>query len=283
MKQPKLLLLVENDFYSSFLLSMWLQTFSNSVVADSILVRDDPPVGLLTEIRQNFHNNYRGQTLTHTTVIDELYSVYPNQSDVALSLIDILGVPDYSVASLPSQCFLGKNVNCETAKACLRLRAKDDSSFLFIFVDQLLDDWWIDFMSGRILNGHPAVLPYARGFRAIEGIARKRDESLFRLSCGASIHYVDNRIDAGPIVRVERLRTPFAAPSLHTLRAQLFALVFKLLIETANNLIAYPEVVPAGVVLDNFNQGYLFFRRDSTQKSQREAAESYLAMKHAAS
>lgn len=280
LNQTPLFLLVENDFYSTFLISMWLNRLRDSITPDSVLVRDDLTSDL-GESRESFHRTHRGKRKLSAETVRELSGLYPELNEVSLSLIELLGVPEHSVGGLPKTSFLGENLDSDYTKACFleRIVPLDSRPFLFIFVDQLLSGWWMDEMSGRILNGHPAILPYARGFRAIEGVARLRNEALFRLACGASIHYVDERIDAGDLVRVERVNNPFQARSLSDLRAQLFALVFRLLTETAEGLVNFPNVVPAGVAIQNLHEGHLFLRRDSTLDSRREASEAFLELK----
>src|SRR5579859_607244 len=107
--------------------------------------------------------------------------------------------------------------------------------FVFVFLDQLLDPWWIELTDSRIINGHSAVLPYARGMFAIENVAISQNIEAFKKAAGATVHYIDTGIDTGPIIRAERLIDPLRFSSIWELKGRTFTSVFNLLIEVAKD------------------------------------------------
>ena len=70
---------------------------------------------------------------------------------------------------------------------------------------ELLEPAFVRRYDGRIINVHPSLLPAFRGLRAIE---QALDYGV-RVT-GATVHFVDEGVDTGPIVAQEAIDLPYA-------------------------------------------------------------------------
>jgi phosphoribosylglycinamide formyltransferase-1 len=87
----------------------------------------------------------------------------------------------------------------------------------------LLRPVFLDRFPGRVINVHPALLPEFPGVRAIEeALAAGVAET------GATVHYVDEGIDSGPVIVQERVAIE-AGDTVETLRARIQAVEHELL------------------------------------------------------
>jgi phosphoribosylglycinamide formyltransferase-1 len=205
-------------------------------------------------------------------------------SETEQAMIRLFGVPAHSATSYPSTIFLGFDLNSLLAKQWLAEACSgSDLPFVFVFLDQLLDPWWIELTDSRIINGHSAVLPYARGMFAIENVAISQNIEAFKKAAGATVHYIDTGIDTGPIIRAERLVDPFRFRSLWEQKGHTFTAVFDLLIEVAKGMLDKPYAIPVGTSPDAKLRGPNFNSRDFTREARKKAEEGYLEMKTLAS
>jgi phosphoribosylglycinamide formyltransferase-1 len=89
---------------------------------------------------------------------------------------------------------------------------------------------FFDYYGGRILNTHSAPLPDFPGAHPIEdALAAGVSET------AATIHYVDEGVDTGPIIRTERVPVR-ADDTVETLRARVQAVEHRLLPEVVREL-----------------------------------------------
>jgi phosphoribosylglycinamide formyltransferase 1 len=153
--------------------------------------------------------------------------------------------------------------------------------WFFIFIDRLLAPWWLELTGGRVINAHSAVLPHARGSYAIEQVAADRDAARFRQSAGATVHYVDQGVDTGPIIWAERFRDPFGFESIWDCKCRSFALGFTGLIHVASRIAGQLVTGPAGVAPAGSTHGTDFKRADFTPAVRQAAEAGFLAMKQA--
>ncbi len=100
---------------------------------------------------------------------------------------------------------------------------------------QLLDPAFLQRFRGRVVNVHPALLPAFPGLRAIEQ-ALAYGVKVF----GATVHFVDEGVDTGPIILQRALELP-AATDVEEVHAALRPLEHDLLCE-AVGLIARDAV-----------------------------------------
>jgi phosphoribosylglycinamide formyltransferase 1 len=91
---------------------------------------------------------------------------------------------------------------------------------------------FFDRYGGRIVNTHSAPLPEFPGARPIEDVlAAGVSES------AATIHYVDEGVDTGPVIVAERVPV-LADDTVESLRARVQAVEHRLLPETVRSLIS---------------------------------------------
>jgi phosphoribosylglycinamide formyltransferase 1 len=96
----------------------------------------------------------------------------------------------------------------------------------------LLRKPFFDRYGGRIVNTHSAPLPEFPGAHPIEDVlAAGASES------AATVHYVDEGIDTGPVIVAERVPV-LAEDTVETLRARVQAVEHRLLPETVRSLIS---------------------------------------------
>jgi formyltetrahydrofolate-dependent phosphoribosylglycinamide formyltransferase len=96
----------------------------------------------------------------------------------------------------------------------------------------LLQKPFFDRYGGRIVNTHSAPLPEFPGVHPIEDVlAAGVSES------AATVHYVDEGIDTGPVIVAERVPV-LEDDTVETLRARVQAVEHRLLPETVRSLIA---------------------------------------------
>jgi phosphoribosylglycinamide formyltransferase-1 len=94
---------------------------------------------------------------------------------------------------------------------------------------QLLTKPFLDRFSGRIVNVHPSLLPAFPGRRAIEAALAAGVETT-----GVTVHYVDEGMDTGPVIRQE----PVPVEPRETLEERIHAVEHRLLPEVVRELCA---------------------------------------------
>jgi phosphoribosylglycinamide formyltransferase-1 len=92
---------------------------------------------------------------------------------------------------------------------------------------------FFDYYGGRIVNTHSAPLPEFPGAHPIEDVlAAGVDET------AATVHYVDEGIDTGPVIAAERVPVR-AGDTVETLRARVQSVEHRLLPEVVRELCAH--------------------------------------------
>lgn len=104
-----------------------------------------------------------------------------------------------------------------------------DKSGAIIFLSVILKNKWIDFFEQKIVNAHPAVLPYARGMFAIEQFLVDHNQCQFEQAAGATIHYIDMGIDTGPIIETAQLKRIWDLESIWAVKGESYLLAFELM------------------------------------------------------
>jgi phosphoribosylglycinamide formyltransferase 1 len=112
------------------------------------------------------------------------------------------------------------------------LRSRDVELVVCAGYMQLFRKPFFDYYAGRIVNTHSAPLPEFPGAHPIEDV----------LAAGvpetaATVHYVDEGIDTGPVIAVERVPV-LPGDTTDTLRARVKAVEHRLLPEVVGNLCA---------------------------------------------
>jgi phosphoribosylglycinamide formyltransferase 1 len=276
----RLLLLAEATFHASYLVTQWTKALAASVTTNDIAVREPPLSEEARHARESIHQRYQGQTRM-VGMVKELRAAYPDLSSTEEAMIRRFGVPAHSARPSADVAALGTDLNAPAVLEWLsaKLAETTDATVVFVFLDQILTPWWLKLTHGRIINGHSAVLPYARGMFALEQIAITQDIDRFTCAAGASVHYVDSGIDTGPIIRAERVCDPFRFDSLWDAKGYIFTRVFELLVQVAQGIVTQPEMFPVGTPPAPELRGPNFIRRDFTPAASILAAQGYLVMK----
>lgn len=273
-------LLTETSFHACYLVTEWMQSFQHTPEFGGIVVREDNISEEIRSQRECFHQTFRGKRHFTDEMLQQMQAIYPHMSQTERAMVELFGIPAHSATFHPQTTFLGHNLNSLQAWQWLVKTCElTDNPFLFIFLDQLLQSWWIEQTGSQIINAHSAVLPYARGMHAIENIAALQDKVYFQKSVGATVHYIDTGIDTGPIIRVEKLKEPFHYRSIWEVKAHSLKLAFDLLIQTALNML-HEQSKPLSVSSAPAVQGPNFQSKHFTLEVQRKAEEGYLKMKH---
>ena len=114
----------------------------------------------------------------------------------------------------------------------------------------------------------------------LENIAILRDIAFFKKAAGITIHYIDEGIDTGPIIRAEKIVNPFQYNSIWELKAHTYFLENELYVKTAQEILNHPAIIPAGIVPNSELRGPNFQSKFFTQEKRKQAEEGYLAMKN---
>jgi phosphoribosylglycinamide formyltransferase 1 len=276
------ILLTEDTFHAGYLVARWQEEFGDEPNCNSIALRATKPDDELLLARKEFHSQFCEQHTLDKSAWSELERLYPGLGEADRAMVAAFGVPP-ALAQYDRTEFFGRDVNGHDArewlaKQCAGMR----ELFIFVFLDRILEPWWIEMTSSRIINSHSAVLPGPRGMFAIEQISASRDLEHFRSSAGATAHYVDTGVDTGPIILGERFVDPFGFDSIWDCKAHSFSLAFDILIRLGRQLIAQPGIVPVGTSQDPATIGPEFRRANFTPELRRQAESGYIEMRHRA-
>ncbi len=275
----KFFLLAEYSFHPSYLISKWYETFRDYDGFGGIIVRANENEELHSS-RMEFHNIHQNKKHLTDEEGEYLQSLYGGLSKSEKVMIQWYGVP-YFAQNLSSHLFfLGEDINSELIKTWLLNKLEvEDNIFVFVFVDKILSPWWIKVTKGNLFNAHSAVLPYARGMFSIERMAYRGNVEKFQQAAGASIHYVDEGIDTGSIIKAVRIKNPFAFKSLPEVKAHTHNLAFDLLVQLAVEILDNPQNQPAGIKSDPSLLGPVFATKNYTSQVETIAEQNFLEMK----
>ena len=114
---------------------------------------------------------------------------------------------------------------------------------------------------------------------AIENMASRGDIEEFQRVAGASVHYVDEGVDTGPIIRAVRIKDPFEFQSLSEVKAYSYKLAFDLLIQQASEMIENPQIQSVGIKAYPTPASPVFSRKDYTPLVEELAEKRFIEMK----
>lgn len=274
----KVVLLTEDTFHASYLITRWQEEFGAEPANNTILVRAARPTDAMLLARKIFHGEFRGRHTLDEPAWSQLERLYPGLGETDRAMVAAFGVPPGPDCD-DRMVFLGPDVNGPDARRWLTQQGADQREpFIFVFLDRILQPWWIQMTRSRIVNAHSAVLPGARGMFAIEQIAASGDIKRFHRSAGATAHYVDTGVDTGPVITGERFADPFEFDSIWDCKAHCFNLAFGLLLSLGRQVVDRPGFVPTGTSPDPAAIGTEFKRADFTPERRRQAESGYAAM-----
>lgn len=276
----KCFLLTETAFHASYLVDIWINQLGNNPNFLGILVREEKISKKQNEQRKFVHQVLQGKKNLSQSEKNLLCTAYATLTKTELVMINLFGIPSSSSITYKNTYFLGNNLNSSFAQNLfLSLYTElTEPPFMFIFLDQILSMWWIKLLP-YIINAHSAVLPYARGMFAIENIAALRDREKMYLSSGATIHYINEGVDTGSIIRAEKLTNIFTYNSLWEVKARSFMKAFNLLAQTAHAILSDTQILPVGIFPDPNLRGPNFLSKHFTKEMQKRAEDGFLFMK----
>ncbi|MCV3213332.1 formyltransferase family protein [Plectonema radiosum NIES-515] len=272
-------LVIDTNILCCYLASKWIENFDGLPNFKGILVREDKPSDEILQQRKEFHAKYAESKL-NDEISREFLSLYPDFDEIVESAIRLFGIPKYSITDYHQTIFLGRNLNGESAKNWLKETCKNSQPYFFSYQEQILKTWWIEISQRQIINCHPAVLPYARGIYPLENIAILKDIDKFREAAGVTIHYIDEGVDTGPIIRAEKIIDPFQFNSIWELKAYLYVTGNNVYVKTAKEILSDQDMVPAGVVPNPQLTSRNFLSKDFTPEKRELAEAAYLSMKN---
>lgn len=272
-------LLTDTKFLYCFLVDKWLREFAHHPGFGGVLVRAEPPDVALDAARRAFHDQHHGQRQLSSAMDETLGRLYPDFGTESRAAIARFGVPRHGFCHAERAIYLGANLNGDKARAWVAEHLAVDEVWVFSHVGQILAPWWIEHSRGRLLNMHSAVLPFARGANAVQQIAALADEVRLRQVAGATIHYIDEGVDTGALIRAERLSEPLAHTDLWDLVAAIYDLGDSLYVRTARDIIEHPGRRPVGFRVAAEDQGPNFLRRDFSPQRRVEAEQGFATLR----
>jgi phosphoribosylglycinamide formyltransferase-1 len=207
--------------------------------------------------------------------IKVLSAVYGDLSEAERALIGMMGVPKCHVFSLPAD-YVVSDLNSADMERVLRQESETVPLAAAIFLDCILKPWWLEVFQRRIVNAHSAVLPHARGMFAIEQTSAKGDIDAFTQAVGASIHYIDNGVDTGPLIAGVPLDDPWQYESIAEIKAASYLLAFQLLTRYIKKADAFQH---HDVVAYKAPTGPVYRAKEYTAAIKHQAEEHYQSMR----
>ena len=279
MLTKNLYLLVDPNILSGYVVSQWIADLEKLPEFQGILVKGNAPSAEILQGRRAFHANYAGQKQLTDKNFQQLNYLYSGLDETEKAMINLFGVSRYSATEHAKTFFLGDDINQEYSKNLLKERCKGSPPSIFTFVTQILKPWWIQITNSQVYNLHGAVLPYARGMYSVESTAMLRDSNQFRKVAGFTIHYIDEGVDTGPIIRAERIINPFRFNSIAEVRAFSYLKGIDAFIQTARDIIGNDQMVAAGVMHNPELRGANCRIKHFTPDRQKEAEAAFRDMK----
>ena len=159
-------------------------------------------------------------------VLENAYKTELSSAEKAL--INMCGVPKYHTLTITPD-FVCTDLNAAATLDWLSNKAKQEPLAAVIFLDCILQPAWLDIFANRIVNAHSAILPRARGMYAIEQIAALGNEFEFERCAGASLHYIDEKVDIGLLIKTQPLPQLWKYQTLWQVKAASYLTAFSLM------------------------------------------------------
>jgi phosphoribosylglycinamide formyltransferase-1 len=272
-------LLTKNTFESCYFVSRFIDEFKQSRNFLGVLVVEDRPPESILQGRKLFHAEYASKKEWSDEMEKKWLGLYPPLNESSQRMIQLYGIPNFSVTHHPDTIFLGHDVNGKYAENCLKEICKETIPWLVTYLPKMLNAWWIEITKSRVLNCHSAVLPFARGMNSIENVAALKDIDAFQQAAGITIHYIDAGVDTGSIIRAERVADPFRFNSIWELKAHLYITGIEWYIQTVRDISGSADTTPAGIMPCPDLRGLNYRCKHFTAEKRRQAEEGYLWMK----
>jgi phosphoribosylglycinamide formyltransferase-1 len=226
----KIFLITEVCYHAAYLINMLGKTSDQLAQKNHILqiiVRDKNNLNRekLTEI----HNQLKAKKELTTDEISALGNAYGGElSQAELALIKMYGVPRSHALSI-SPIYSTNDLNSVKTLDWLDAQSRQEQLSAIIFLDCILKPRWLEIFENRIVNAHSAILPRARGMYAIEQMAALSDPEKFTNAAGASIHYIDEKVDVGLLIKVKPLVNIWDFTDIWQIKAASYMAAFELM------------------------------------------------------
>lgn len=269
--------IVDDIFNNSYLLQKLLEKFSNNSKFLGVLFRSNNQ-GLL-EDKIKFHQSYKGQKELNNNVIKQLEGLYGSLSNTEKAMIKRYGVSELTSNIYDKAKYVGDNLNAQDLEYWIKNESiKNPNLEIFISIDQILKPFWLKY--AKVINTHPAVLPYARGMCALEQTVAKGDLNAVKKTAGATVHFIDEGIDTGDIIAARRIINPFSSESLADLKGRCYLLSFDLLVQIIEDRFSLCESELAGIKSDISLKGPNYFKKDYTSEFEKSASKIFENMRN---
>lgn len=273
-------IVIDDIFNNTYLIQKVLSNFSTHPAFLGILFRSENQH--LLQDRINLHKLYKGQKALSEEVIGQFERLYGSLTTAAKEMIKRYGVPELDQMLINKANFAGNNLNSAQTEFWLQAEVEKYCELdFFISIDQILKPFWIKY--AKVINAHPAVLPFARGMCALEQTVAKGDLEEVKKVVGATVHFIDEGVDTGDIIVARRITDPFSSNSLADLKGRCYILSFDMLVEVIYDRLSNCDSELVGITPNNELIGPNYFIKNFTSELENIAEKTFENMKNSQS
>lgn len=273
-------LLLDASIICSYLATDWVAMFKQSAHFRGILIPTAKISDEVLEQRQAFHDQYSSCEEITPKLMEDCLKVYPDMDETEEAMLRSFGVAAQSATNFRDTFFIGPKANSPETRTWLESKSQNGPPpAVFVCATKILKPWWIEVTDHNLFNIHSAVLPFARGMHAIENIALKRDVEQFKRAAGFTIHYIDEGVDTGAVIKSQRLRNALGFESIWELKGHLYKWEGEHYVQFAKEFLSDTNTKPAGIIMSTTAMGENYRIRDFTPEKSNEAELSYKWMK----
>lgn len=265
-------------YHTSYLVAKLKDLFEGEAARYGLIVRNK--AGLDCDVLTAIHAKLSVKDRSELTSEDlsELKVAYGELSSAEEALIRKHGVPAVHSLSFTAKNYITPDLHSQSLRDLLTQQSKDHELAAAVFLDCILQPWWLDVFQGRIINAHSAILPYVRGMYAIEqDLVRQRDPARLEKVAGATIHYIDTKIDCGQLIATRTLPNVWVYDSIWELKAESYMTAFDLLDGYVRRESAF-GLTDTQAWGKEFSE-YLYYARNFTPVVQSAAERIYAALR----
>src|SRR5437016_38570 len=98
-------LMTETNFHMSYLVTRWIEAFDGISEFKGVIICGDTPQERVRQTFATFHQKFCNQTTLTEAQLEQLGEIYPNLSKTERAMIELFGIPRYSIACYPKTTF----------------------------------------------------------------------------------------------------------------------------------------------------------------------------------
>lgn len=269
-------IIIDDIFNNTYLIQKVLSNFSTRPAFLGILFRSENQHLLQDKI--NLHQLYKGQKTLSEEVIGQFERLYGSLTTAAKEMIKRYGVPELDQMLINKAKFMGNDLNSAQTEFWLQAESEKHHELdFFISIDQILKPFWIKY--AKVINAHPAVLPFARGMCALEQTVAKGDLEEVKKVVGATVHFIDEDVDTGNIIVARRITDSFLSNSLADLKGRCYILSFDMLVEVIYDRLSNCNSELVGITPNSELIGENYFIKNFTSELENIAEKTFENMK----